>query len=142
MDVEELIKRGYRALGLGADDDVLAMFDQLDGECAEWAVYELSAFGRHHPAGDIVAMELFGGLPAHFEVVGVEPTTWTANRRQTKVAVSGRFRVRPRGSWEVMALPFTHIWDIAHGRIDSVVSLLDGVELRRLSTARAACARS
>ena len=52
MDVQELIKRGYRALGLGADDDVLAMFDQLGGEPAHWAVYAAGAFGRRHPAGE------------------------------------------------------------------------------------------
>ena len=34
MDVQELIQRGYRAVGLGADDDVLALFDQLGAEPA------------------------------------------------------------------------------------------------------------
>lgn len=137
MDVQELIKRGYRALGLGADDDVLAMFDQLGGEPAEWVVYELSGFGRHYPAGDVVAMDLFGGLPSHFDVIGVDPRTWAMNRRRTRLTVSGHFRVRPRGSWEVMVLPFTHVWAFASGRVDSVVSLLDGLELRRLVPTRA-----
>ena len=141
MDAQELIQRGYRALGLGADDDVLAMFDQRGGEPALWVVYELGAFGRRHPAGDIVAMELFGGLPSHFEVIGVEPRTWTVNRRQTRLTVTGHFRVRPRGSWEVLVLPFTHIWAFPGGRVDKVVSLLDGVELRRLEPARAAGGR-
>jgi hypothetical protein len=131
VDVQELIKREYRALGLGADGDVLAMFDQLGGEPADWVVYELGAFGRRHPAGDVVAMELFGGLPSHFELIGVEPRTWSMNRRRTRLTVIGRFRVRPRGSWEVLVLPFTHIWHFPGGRVDRVVSLLDGVELRR-----------
>ena len=138
MDVQELIKRGYRALGLGADGDVLAMFDQLDAEPADWVVYELGAFGRRHPASDVVAMELFGGLPSHFEVIGVELRTWIMNRRRTTVTVIGRYRVRVRGTWEVLALPFTHIWHIPSGRVDKVVSLLDGVEIRRLAPARAA----
>jgi len=141
MDVQELIKRGYRALGLGADDDVLAMFDQLGGAPAEWVVYELGAFGRHHPASDVVAMELFGGLPSHFEVIGVEPRNWSMNRRQTRLTVIGRYRVRLRGSWEVLVLPFTHIWDIPGGRVEKVASLLDGVELRRLAPARTAGSR-
>ena len=85
MDAEESIKRGYRALGLGADGDVLAMFD----------------------------------------------------RRGTRLTVIGRYRVRPRGSWEVLALPFTHVWYFASGPVHKVVSLLDGVELRRLAPARA-----
>jgi hypothetical protein len=131
VDVQELIKREYRALGLGADGDVLAMFDQLGGEPADWVVYELGAFGRRHPAGDVVAMELFGGLPSQFELIGVEPRTWSMNRRRTRLTVIGRFRVRPRGSWEVLVLPFTHIWHFPGGRVDRVVSLLDGVELRR-----------
>ena len=85
MDAQELIERGYRALGLGADDDVLPMFDQRGGEPALWVVYELGAFGRRHPASDVVAMELFGGLPSHLEVIGSSPppmrpawTTWSS----------------------------------------------------------------
>jgi ketosteroid isomerase-like protein len=142
MDVQELIKRGYRALGLGADDDVLALFDQRDGEPTDWVVYEMGAFGRPHPANDVVAMELFGGLPSHFEVIGVEPRTWTMNRRGTTLTVIGRYRARVRGTWEVLALPFTHIWHFPGGHIDKVVSLLDGVEIRRQAPARAAGSRS
>ena len=96
--MQELIKRRYRVLGLGADDDVLAMFDQLGGEPADWVVYELGAFGRRHSAGDIVAMELFGGLPSHLEMIG------SSRRRRRDHHVSGAHRtlaeelrtVRPR----------------------------------------------
>jgi len=135
MDAEELIKRGYRALGLGADDDVLAMFDQLGGEPALWVVYEMGAFGGRHSASAVVAMDLFAGLPSHFEVIGVELRTWSMNRRRTKLTVIGRYRTRVRGSWEVLALPFTHIWHVPSGRVERVVSLLDGVEIRRLAPA-------
>jgi hypothetical protein len=141
MDVEERIKRGYRALGLGSDDDVLAMFDQASGESAGWVVCEMGAFGRRYPASDVVALELFGGLPSHFEVIGVEPRIWTMNRRQTILTVAGHYRVRARGSWDVLALPFTHIWDISGGRVERVTSLLDGVELRRPAPGRAAGSR-
>jgi hypothetical protein len=68
VDARELIERGYRALGVGADDDVLAMFDQLGGEPALWVVYELGAFGRRHPASDVVAHE-----PAPGEADGDRP---------------------------------------------------------------------
>jgi hypothetical protein len=137
MDVQDVIVRGYRALGLGAADDVLAMFDQLGAEPADWVVYEVGALGRR-AASEVVATELFRGLPAHFEVIGVEPRNVSMNRRRTRLTVSGRFRVRPHGSWEVLALPFTHIWHLAGGRIDGVVSLMDGVELRRLAPVRTA----
>ena len=62
MDVQELIRRGYRALGLGAEDDVLALFDQLGGEPADWVVYEVGAFGRPRPTNDVMAM---GPTAAH-----------------------------------------------------------------------------
>jgi hypothetical protein len=120
------------------------MFDQLDEEHSDWVVYEVGAFGRHHPAGDVVALELFAGLPSHYELIGVAPRTWALNRRHTRLTVTGHFRVRPRGSWEVLTLPFSHIRDLAGGRVDKVTSLLDGVELRRLAPAglRATAARS
>jgi len=141
MDAEELIKRGYRALGLGADDDVLAMFDQLGAEPTYWVVYDLGALGGRRPAGDVVAMELFAGLPSHFEVSGVEIRSWSMSRRRTKLTAIGRYRVRVRGSWEVLALPFTHIWHVPGGRVERVVSVLDGLEIRRLAPARAAGSR-
>ena len=141
MDAEELIKRGYRALGLGADDDVLAMFDQPGGEHSDWMVYEMGGFGRRHPASDVVAMELFAGLPSHYELIGVQPRTWTVDRRHSRLTVSGHFRVRPRGSWEVVVLPFSHIWNFAGGRVDKVASLLDGIEIRRLAPASVAGGR-
>jgi hypothetical protein len=141
MDAEEAIKRGYRALGLGADDDVLAMFDQLGDEPARWTVREVGKFGRRHPAREVAAMDLFGGVPPHYELIGVEPRTWVLNRRRTRLTVTGYFRVRPRGSWEVMALPFTHFWGFAGGRVVSVSSLFDGVEIRRLAPARTAGSR-
>jgi hypothetical protein len=135
MDSLELIRRGYRSLGLGADNNVLAMFDQLGLQPAHWAVRNMSAFGRYHPAHDVAAMDLFGGIPSHYEVVGVDPQSWKVNRRETRLMVSGQYRVRPRGTWEVVALPFAHVWYLAGDHVDRVVSLLDGVELRRLAPA-------
>jgi hypothetical protein len=135
MDIPEVIKRGYRALGLGADRDVLAMFDQLGGHPAQWMVRHNADLSPDRPAREVAAMDLFGGMPAHYEVVGVEPRSWQLNRRKTCLTVSGQFRVRPRGTWEVLALPFAHVWYFASGHVDRVESLLDGVELRRLQTA-------
>ncbi len=131
MDVLELIRRGYKALGLGADDDVLAMFDQLGGEPESWVVHNLSVFGGEHPASEVAALSLFGGLPPHFELAGVTVRGWSLNRRQTRLMVTGHFRVRVRGTWEGMELPFSHVWSFVNGRVTSVLSVLDGVELRR-----------
>ena len=71
-------------------------------------------------------------------MIGVELRTWSMNRRRTRLTVIGRYRARVRGSWEVLALPFTHIWHIPGGRVERVASLLDGVEIRRRAPARVA----
>ncbi|MFA4965567.1 MAG: hypothetical protein WC709_08040 [Thermoleophilia bacterium] len=173
MDALELIQRGYRALGLGADDAVLAMFDQLGRRPACWVVRDFIDSGRDYPSREVVALDLFGGIPPHFEVIGVEPRTWqvrerrargphlrrwhrvparegppagareapeaeagAADGRETRLLVVGRFRARPRGSWDVMVLPFAHIWYLVGGHVVRVVSYLDGVELRRLAPRR------
>jgi ketosteroid isomerase-like protein len=131
MDVLEVIRRGYRALGLGAADDVLAMFDQLGGEPESWVVRDLGMFGGEKPADEVAAFSLFGGLPSHFELAGVTVRGWSTNRRQTRLMVSGHYRVRVRGTWEGMELPFSHVWSFVDGRVTSVLNVLDGVELRR-----------
>ena len=131
MDVLELIRRGYRALGLGAADDVLAMFDQLGGEPERWVVRDFGMFGGEEPADEVAAFSLFGGLPSHFELAGVTVRGWSLDHRHDRLMVSGRYRVRVRGTWEGMDLPFSHVWSFADGRVTSVLNVLDGVELRR-----------
>jgi hypothetical protein len=131
MDVLELIRRGYRALGLGAADDVLAMFDQLGGEPERWVLRGTGMFGSEEPAQEVAALSLFGGLPPHFELAGVTVRGWTLNRRQTRLMVNGQYRVRVRGTWEGMDLPFSHVWSFADGRVSSVFNVLDGTELQR-----------
>jgi hypothetical protein len=138
MDVLDLIRRGYRALGLGADADVLAMFDQLGGEPESWVVRDLGFFGGDHPAQEVAAFSLFGALPPHFELVGVTVRGWSLNRRQTRLTVNGHYRVRVRGTWEGMELPFSHVWSFVNGRVTSVLSVLDNVELRRARRPRRA----
>ncbi|MEI6725453.1 MAG: hypothetical protein WCN81_04425 [Actinomycetes bacterium] len=131
MDVLEVIRKGYRALGLGADDDVLAMFDQLGGEPQRWVVRDFGMFGGEEPAGEVAAFSLFGGLPPHFELAAVTVRSWSFDRRHDRLMVGGRYRVRVRGTWEGMELPFSHVWSFADGRVTSVLNVLDGVELRR-----------
>jgi len=135
MEVFEFIRRGYRALGLGASDEVLAMFDQVGDRPARWVIRDLNVFGGDHPADDVAAFSLFGGLPPHFELVGVNLSGWRQNRRLTRLVVSGRFRVRVRGTWEGMDLPFTHVWSFKDGCVTTVYSVLDGTELRRAAPA-------
>ena len=62
-------------------------------------------------------------------------TTWLPDERHARLVVGGHFRVRVRGTWEAVELPFGHVWSFAGGRVESVHSVLEGFELRRLPTA-------
>jgi hypothetical protein len=136
MDLFEPIRRGYRAIGLGADADVLGMLDQTGPEPAQWEIHSLDARRvRSRPAGEVAALDLFGGFPAQFELVGVRLRSWTPNERRARLAVTGSFRVRLRGTSEAYDLPFSHVWSFADGRVKDVLNAIEGFELRRLPPA-------
>jgi ketosteroid isomerase-like protein len=135
MDLLERIRRGYRAFGLGADEDVRAMLDQSGPEPACWEVHRFSLRRRSRPAGEVAALALFGHLPAQYELVHVLVTTWLPDERHARLVVGGHFRVRVRGTWETVELPFSHVWSFAGGRVESVHNVLEGFELRRLPEA-------
>ena len=77
--------------------------------------------------------------PAQFELVQVRVTSWEPDARHSRLAVGGHFRLRVRGTWEAVELPFGHVWSFADGRVASVHNVLDSFELRRL-LATASCA--
>jgi len=135
MDVLERIKLGYRAIGHGASRDVLAMFHQEQADPPEWVVDDSL---RVTPARDVVAMDLFAGaLPSHWEIIGVDLRMWDFYTRKNRLVVGGRFRTRPRGTWEVIPLPFIHIWSVGDGdQVRGVLDYLAGVEVRRRSDVR------
>jgi ketosteroid isomerase-like protein len=139
MDVFEPIRRGYRALGLGADADVRAMLDQSGPEPACWEICRFSLRRRSRPAGEVAALNLFGHLPAQFELMQVRVSSWEPDARHSRLVVGGHFRLRLRGTSEAVELPFGHVWSFADGRVQCVHSVLDGFELRRLPPA-ASCA--
>jgi len=139
MDIFEPIRRGYHAIGFGADADVLAMFDQDGPDPACWEVRGLDVRVRSRPAGEVAALALFGRLPEQYELVGAQVRSWAPNERRARLAVGGRYRVRLRGTSEAFDLPFSHVWSFVNGRVKEVRSLTEGFELRRLSGA-ASCA--
>jgi len=95
-------------------------------------------------------MDLFGGLPPHWQLVGVDVEHWRQGpwRRFSgfgpavegveSLVVSGHYRARPRTPewrWQVERVPFIHIWCLVGARVKSVYSYLDAIEVRRLPAA-------
>lgn len=130
MDVLERIKRGYRAIGPGAPRDVLAMFHQDQADPPEWVVDDAL---RVTPSREVVAMDLFAGmLPSQWEVIGVDLRNWDYYRSKARLVVTGRFRTRPKGTWEVVKLPFVHIWSVGEDdQVRGVLDYLAGIEVKR-----------
>jgi ketosteroid isomerase-like protein len=131
----ERIRRGYRALGPGAHRDVAAMLGD-EGDAGGWVVRDVVERGREWRTREVAAMDLFAGLPAHWELIGVDVERWLET--ESRLLVQGHYRSRPRASgsrWHVERSPFAHVWRFRDGRVDSVYSYLEGVELRRLPAA-------
>ncbi len=132
----EPIRRGYHALGFGADADVLAMLDQGGSEPAQWEIHSLDIRrSRSRPAGEVAALDLFGALPPQYELVGAKVRSWSPNERHARLVVVGSYRVRLRGTAETFELPFSHVWSFANGRVKDVLNVGEGFELRRLPAA-------
>ncbi len=129
MDVLERIKRGYRAVGPGAPRDVLAMFHQEQDDPPEWVIDESGRISSTH---DVVAMDLFAvHLPSQWEIVGVELRNWDLSEKASRLVVGGSFRARLRGTWEVMPLPFVHVWSFCGDQVQNVFDYFGGVEVKR-----------
>jgi hypothetical protein len=98
-----MLRDGYRAFGLGAPEAVLRLFDQhVPGGEAQWVVREVTSTARYR-ARDVVAEDLFGSIPPHWQVVGVVPFRF--QERGDRVIVTGHIRCRPGGGWDVMPCP-------------------------------------
>jgi ketosteroid isomerase-like protein len=142
MDDLEPIRRGYHALGLGADRDVLAMLDQDGPGPACWEIHRFGLWGRRRPAGEVAALALFGPTPPGYELAGVQIATWDPDDRTGRLVVDGRFRLRRHGSWDSIELPFSHVWSFKDGRVDSVFNVIQTFEVRRLADAACASAQA
>jgi hypothetical protein len=132
VDVYEPIRRGYHALGLGADADVRAMFEQDEPEPACWELHRWGLWGRHQLAPEVAALAIFGPIPPGYEIAGARIDTWDPDERTGRLVVDGIVRIRPNGSWDAAELPFSHVWSFKAGHVDSVLNVLDGFEVRRL----------
>jgi ketosteroid isomerase-like protein len=131
----QMMREGYRALGFGASKAVLRLFDQRAlGDTAGWIVHELTSMARHSPR-EVVADDLFRSIPPQWQVIRVEPMRFEPGNGC--VIVMGHVRLRLRGTWEVMSVPFAHVWTLAHGRVVRVLSCLDDVEIERIDRAAA-----
>ena len=83
-------------------------------------------------------MDLFAGaLPSHWEVIGVDLRMWDYYSGKCRLVVAGRFRTRPRGTWEVIPLPFIHIWSVGDDdQVRGVFDYLAGIEVKRRADVR------
>ncbi len=129
-DESHIVGRAYRGIGLGVGDAMLRLFGQGGGRRPEWAVVDLVSGARGRPR-PVVAEDLFGTIPPHWEVTRVEPFALRA--RDGQVVATGHICCRPRGvrSFEVCEVPFAHVWTLRGGEAVRVLSYLDGIELRR-----------
>ncbi len=59
------------------------------------------------------------------------PRRWEES--EERVVVVGHIDCRPRGSWDVVSIPFAHIWTVVHGKVVSVLSYLDAIEIERVA---------
>jgi hypothetical protein len=135
VDVFEPIRRGYHAIGLGADADVRAMLDQDGPSPARWEIHRFALRRRHGSAGEIAALALFGPVPQPYALASVRVSSWEPDARTGRLVVGGSFRLRRRGTWDGEELPFSHVWSFADDRVQSVTNVLQGFELRRLPEA-------
>jgi hypothetical protein len=136
MDVLERIARGYHAVGPGAPRAVLAMFHQEEDDAPEWEVYDFGDSGRAFASRGAAALDLFGALPSHWELTGVDLRMWDPHPRRSRLVAGGLLRARPRGSWATTTFPFLHIWTFSGEQVVSVIDYLAGIEVRRRGVAR------
>jgi hypothetical protein len=129
-DAAHRLRRAYRAVGLGIGESMLRLFGQDGGRRPSWWVVDLVS-GQRGRAREVVAEDLFGSIPGHWEVTRVEATSFRA--RAGRVVVTGHICCRPRGvrSFDLCQVPFAHVWTLREDEAVRVRSYLDGVELRR-----------
>jgi ketosteroid isomerase-like protein len=125
-----LLRRAYRGIGLGVGAEMLRLFGQGDGHASVWSVVDLVS-GARGRARAVVAEDLFGSVPSHWEVTRVEATTVHAGHEC--VVVTGHIHCRPRGvrSFDLCHVPFAHVWTLRGDEAVRVLSYLDGIELQR-----------
>jgi len=125
-----LLRNAYRGVGLGLGTGMLRVFGQDCGRRPTWSVVDLVS-GERGRSREVVAEDLFGSVPDHWEVTRVEATT--VRGRDECVVVTGHILCLPRGvrSFDLCHVPFAHIWTMRGGEALRVLSFLDGIELQR-----------
>lgn len=129
-DHGSLLRRAYRSVGLGVGDAMLRLFGQGAEGGSTWAVVDLVS-GQRGRTRPVVAEDLFGSIPGHWEITRAE--TGSVRAGETRVVVTGHICCRPRGmhSHDLFRVPFAHVWTLRGTEAVRVLSYLDGIELRR-----------
>jgi ketosteroid isomerase-like protein len=124
----ELVREAYRstrAWELQPVKELLA--SGVPGREAAWDVVRGVFFSRRQRADDL-PRDLFR-LPPHWEITDFEIHQVTS--KHDAIFVVGACRCRPKGSWDVVRLPFLHVWHLRDGRAARVENRFNLVEVRR-----------
>jgi hypothetical protein len=128
----ELVRDAYRstrAWELSPVKELLA--GGVPGHEAAWCVVR-GGYSRSCREIDDLPGALFSlAIPSHWEITGFEIRQLTPNHGT--ILVLGLCRCRPKGSWEVVEVPFLHQWRLHDGKLSGVLSSFDAVELRRVA---------
>ena len=128
----ELVRSAYRstrAWELSPVRELLAT--GVPGHEAAWCVVR-GGYSSSCQATEDLSRELFSlAIPWHWEITGFDVRQLTPSHET--ILVLGLCRCRPKGSWEVVEVPFLHKWRLRDGRLSGVMSSFDAVELRRVA---------
>ena len=126
-----LLREAYHAMGFGQAPPVRRLFEGDEPGRRRWRLVDVIDGGRGYPAREHVEHDLLcGSVPPQWEVAGVDVDR--LQHRGERVVVTGAYRCRLRGGWDVVRVPFAHIWTLRDGEPQRVLSYLDGIELRRV----------
>jgi hypothetical protein len=128
----DLVRDAYRSTRAWEISPVRELLASgVPGREAAWCVTR-GVHSRRCQETDDLPRALFSlAVPPHWEITGFEIRQFSP--RNETILVLGLCRCRPKGSWDVVSVPFLHLWRVRDGRLTGVQSSFDAVELRRVA---------
>jgi hypothetical protein len=123
------LRNAYHSFGPGFPIEVRELFDlHANADRTDWCLRSSRACCRFLSAAELITDDLFP-VPATWEVTHVVPEQMA--ERGNTVTVTGHMYCRPKGGWDTLHLPFMHVWTMCSGKVMSLSSFLDGIQLSR-----------